>query len=271
MRRTEDAIRTRIITALIGLPLLVLCIVYASQALFVMLVLVAAMIGMLEFYRMTLPAQRSLEKSVAASFGLLFAVQICWQKPHAAILVLCLTLLLLSILFLFRFRDLGQVVTHLALSVFGILYVPFLLAHLVLLRNLEYGIQWVFLALVVAMAGDSAAYFVGSAVGRRKLYPAISPNKSVEGALGGLAGSVLGACVFKYLFLPQTSAAVIVVMALGLAVLGQLGDLFESMLKRSCGVKDSGTIIPGHGGLLDRLDSLLFVFPAAYYFVFFIG
>lgn len=267
----EGTIKTRIITALVGLPLLILFVLFASQTLFALFVMLVSFIGLLEFYRMALPAKRSLEKSVAISFGLLFAAQLCWQKPHAAILVLALALLLLAVIYLFRFGDLDQVVQHLSMTFFGLLYVPFLLAHLVLLRNLEHGNAWVFLALVIAMAGDSAAYFVGSAIGKNKLYPAISPNKSIEGALGGMAGSLLGALAFKVFFLPHVSSLLIVVMALVLAVLGQLGDLFESMLKRSFKVKDSGTIIPGHGGVLDRLDSLLFVFPATYYFVFFIG
>jgi phosphatidate cytidylyltransferase len=239
--------------------------------LFTMAVLAAVFIGLLEFYRMSLPATRSLERSLALAFGVLFAGHICLQKPHNALLVLCLTVLLLAVVYLFRYRDLEVVIPHLSMTVFGLLYVPFLLAHLSLLRNLEYGQQWVFLALVVAMAGDSAAYFVGSAIGKKKLYPAISPNKSVEGAIGGLAGSVVGAFIFKFMFLSHVDNWVILVMAICLSALGQLGDLFESMLKRSFKVKDSGTIIPGHGGMLDRLDSLLFVFPATYYFVFFIG
>ena len=236
-----------------------------------MLVLLASFIGLLEFYRMALPADRSLEKSVAITFGLLFAAHISMQKPNTAILVLCLGLLLVASIYLFRFRDLDKVISQLALTFFGLLYVPFLLAHLGLLRNLEHGREWVFLALVIAMAGDSAAYFVGSAIGKTKLYPAMSPNKSVEGAIGGIAGSVVGAFIFKMLFMPQIDNLVILLMAVVLSVLGQVGDLFESMLKRSFKVKDSGTIIPGHGGILDRLDSLLFVFPATYYFVFFIG
>lgn len=236
-----------------------------------MLVLVAVFIGLFEFYKMALPAVRSLERSIALSFGILFAGYLGLQKTHNALLVLCVAVLLLAIVYLFRYRNLDEVVPHLSMTVFGLLYVPFLLAHLSLLRNLEFGRQWVFLALVIAMAGDSAAYFVGSKLGRRKLYPAISPNKSIEGALGGLLGSIVGAFIFKVLFLAHVENGVILLMAIGLAVLGQVGDLFESMLKRSFKVKDSGTIMPGHGGLLDRLDSLLFVFPATYYFVFFLG
>ncbi|NIQ95630.1 MAG: phosphatidate cytidylyltransferase, partial [Desulfuromonadales bacterium] len=220
------------LTAIIALPVLVLLVLYASAPVFNVLVLLAAFIGLLEFYRMTLPAGRSLERSLAITFGLLFAAHICLQKPHTAILVLCLGLLLLASLYLFRFRDLEKVFSQLSLTFFGLLYIPFLLAHLSLLRNLEHGREWVFFALVIAMAGDSAAYFVGSAIGRRKLYPEISPNKSVEGAVGGMLGSVVGAFVFKALFLPQIDNLAVLLIAVVLSALGQVGDLFESMLKR---------------------------------------
>lgn len=267
----EKTIKTRIITAVIALPVLILLVQFSSLLIFNSLILLVSLIGLVEFYNMTLPAERGLERSFAISFGLLFAGFLCWQMFHPAILVLTVIVLLLAIVYLLRFHDLGKVVQHISITLFGLLYVPLLLSHLAMLRNLEDGRAWVFFALIVAMAGDSAAYFVGSALGRRKLYPAISPNKSIEGALGGLAGSIVGAYIFKVFMLPETAGWVVLLMAAVLSVLAQLGDLFESMLKRSCQVKDSGSIIPGHGGILDRLDSLLFVFPAAYYLVLYFG
>ena len=268
---TEGTIKLRIITALVALPLLILLVLFSSQTLFNLSVLLVTVLGLVEFYGMTLSTDRSLERSVAIAFGTLFAAFICWQQPHSALLVLVLTLLFLSILYLFRFGDLSQVMQHLSLTVFGLLYIPLMLGHLAMLRHLEDGPSWVLLTLVIAMTGDSAALFTGKAIGRRKLYPAVSPNKSIEGAIGGLIGSVAGAFVFKFFFFPQADNTLVLLMAVVLSVLAQLGDLFESLLKRSCQVKDSGTMIPGHGGVLDRLDSLLFVFPAAYYLIFFIG
>ena len=152
----------------------------------------------------------------------------------------------------------------------GFLYVPLLLGHLVLLRGLPHGIQWILLLLVIVMAGDSGAYFVGSSYGRRKLYPVVSPNKSAEGAAGGVAGSIIGAIIARFLFFTELTMVDAIVTALLLGIIGQLGDLFESLLKRSFGVKDSGAIVPGHGGILDRLDSILFAAPAAFYYAWFI-
>ncbi|HEY6007258.1 MAG TPA: phosphatidate cytidylyltransferase, partial [Geobacteraceae bacterium] len=132
------------------------------------------------------------------------------------------------------------------------------------------GSQWLFLLMTIVMAGDTGAYYVGSSLGRHKLYPVVSPNKSVEGSVGGLVGSTVGALVARWAFFPELAVVDCLATALLLGVLGQLGDLFESLLKRSFGVKDSGTIIPGHGGILDRLDSLLFAAPAALYYARFI-
>lgn len=173
--------------------------------------------------------------------------------------------LLLAILFLFRFKSIEQVHHQLGWLLFGLLYIPLLLGHLIPLRLLDYGQEWIFLTLVVIMGCDSFAYFIGRQFGRRKLYEAVSPNKSIEGALGGLAGSVLAVLIAKYSFLPFLGFIDGLMIGLLLGTAGQLGDLFESLLKRACGVKDSGNIIPGHGGMLDRLDSLLFAFPLVFY------
>jgi phosphatidate cytidylyltransferase len=178
--------------------------------------------------------------------------------------------LLSALLFLFRLKDVKSAAGDTALFIMGFFYVPFLLGHLMLLRGLPHGISWIFLLLVIVMAGDSGAYYVGCSFGRRKLYPAVSPNKSVEGSLGGLAGSLTGAFIARATFFPELTIADAMITALGLGILGQLGDLFESLLKRSFGVKDSGAIVPGHGGILDRLDSILFAAPAVFYYAIFV-
>jgi phosphatidate cytidylyltransferase len=124
------------------------------------------------------------------------------------------------------------------------------------------------LLLGVIMGSDTLAYFVGHAVGRHRLAPALSPGKTVEGAFGGLLGGVLGALVVRHLGLGAVSVAAAVLLGLLTAGAGMLGDLFESLLKRWAGVKDSGRLFPGHGGALDRLDSLLFGAPVLYYYFF---
>ena len=264
---TEGPIKQRLLTAAVGLPLLIFFLVYAGPGLFAGLVCVCSAIGLHEFYRMALAKERTGEAMLAVALGVSYVAALLFC-PHPAVGqgALVAAMLALCVLFLFRFRTLEAVGRDLALALFGLLYVPLLLGHAGLLRQLEFGREWIFLVLMTVMASDSLAYFVGMAFGRRRLYEAISPKKSVEGAIGGLAGGVLGSFVAGMWLLPQLSGIDVLILGIGVGAFSQVGDLVESMLKRSFGVKDSGTIIPGHGGLLDRLDSLLFAFPVTYYY-----
>ena len=237
----------------------------ADQRLFAAFIGLLSFLGLLEFFRMALPG-RAAENLPAALLGGLFAV--CFLPPFqqlmfpvgvGLVLVACLVTL-------FRLGEIRAAAGDVGLRLFGFLYVPFLLGHMILLRSAPHGVSWIFLMLVIVMCSDTGAYYVGSSLGRRKLYPVVSPNKSVEGALGGLAGSLVGALIASRTFFPELTVADCFGTALLLGPMGQVGDLFESLLKRSCGVKDSGTIIPGHGGILDRLDSILFAAPAAWWY-----
>lgn len=157
--------------------------------------------------------------------------------------------------------------TDLMVILFGAAYIGWMLSHLILLRGLDGGIALIFFVFLVTWASDTAAYYVGSSFGRHKLAPHISPGKTIEGAIGGLVGSVLMAGIAKFGFMPWLDLKDCLIVGLLLGSIGQAGDLFESRLKRHAGVKDSGAILPGHGGLLDRLDSLIFTAPAFYYCV----
>lgn len=223
----------------------------------------------MEFYQMTLP-DRKADGLTAAATGAAVLFSFLASDRLAILAAIAAFVLAFSLHMLFRFKDIRDAARESALLLMGLLYVPVLLGHLILLRNLTFGTEWILLMMVIVMCGDSAAYYTGSTLGKTRLYPAVSPKKSVEGSIGGLLGSIGGAIVFKLLVFPQLPYLHCVVAAVLLAILGQLGDLFESLLKRSCGVKDSGTIIPGHGGILDRLDSILFAAPAVFYYAYFI-
>ncbi|HJV34109.1 phosphatidate cytidylyltransferase [Geomonas sp.] len=259
----------RLATAVVLLPLLIIFTLKASAFLFAVLVFVLSLLGLDEFYRMALP-QRRPEGQLAALVGASGVFSLFAANPTIPFMLLTLSVLAFCLIELFRLKEIPQAAADSALLLMGFLYVPLLLSHLVLLRLLPHGISWLFLIMVIVMSGDSAAYYVGSAMGKTKLYPQVSPKKSVEGSLGGLAGSLVGALISKFTYFPELSFLDCLATALLLGVLGQLGDLFESLLKRSCGVKDSGTIFPGHGGVLDRLDSILFAAPAAYYYAYFL-
>lgn len=261
--------------------MLILLILKGGSLWFAAFVVLLSVLGLGEFYRMALPNRRI--EGLAASFcgalvplmlsgvGLPPHLQFAASMPHfLVVLLVTVFFLAFAIRFLFSIQDIRQSAGEVALLVMGFLYVPLLLTHLLWLRTLPYGISWIFLVLVVVMSGDTAAYYVGSSIGKRKLYPVVSPNKSVEGAIGGLCGSLAGTLIAKFTFFPELAFVDCVITALVLGSLGQVGDLFESLLKRSFGVKDSGVIVPGHGGILDRLDSILFAAPAAYYYAVFV-
>jgi phosphatidate cytidylyltransferase len=162
---------------------------------------------------------------------------------------------------LFFETDLARIPSRVGMAILGAAYPGLLISALVRLRELPSGAFWIVLTLVVTWFNDTGAYFAGRSFGRRKLYPRISPSKTVEGAVGGFVASVGGALAVKLLFLPQLPWWGAAVVGAGGALLGPLGDLSESMLKRAYGAKDSGEMLPGHGGLLDRIDALLFTAP----------
>jgi phosphatidate cytidylyltransferase len=152
-------------------------------------------------------------------------------------------------------------------SVAGIAYVGLLGAHLVLLRELPNGRDWAYLAVLSTFATDTAAYFTGRAIGSRRLAPNISPGKTVEGTIGGVAGGFAAVLLCNYFLGLRLEAALIVPLALLVPLFAVAGDLAESIVKRGMHIKDASHLVPGHGGFLDRLDSILFVFPLVYYFV----
>jgi len=148
----------------------------------------------------------------------------------------------------------------------GLIYLGFLGSHFVFLRDAPNGRDWVLLALLATFATDTSSYFVGQLVGRTKITPAISPGKTLEGSLAGFAGGVAAVLVLNWA-LDAGAGAEIIPLALLLPLVAQLGDLAESLIKRGAGVKDASRFIPGHGGFLDRLDSLLFTIPLVYYYL----
>jgi len=225
-------------------------------------------VGIAEFYRMAMPI-RKMELWLAAPAGtaLLFLPLANNDKLITPAIGLLFTGF--SLLFLFRIRSIDTAAREVAFALLAFLYIPFMLMHLVQLRQTSFGIQWIIVIMLIVMTNDSAAYYSGSAFGKHRLYPLVSPKKSIEGAIGGLIGSIGGTMLAKFTFFPQLAFTDAILMALVVGMIGQAGDLFESLLKRSFGVKDSGSIIPGHGGVLDRLDSILFAAPVTYYYVLF--
>ena len=188
------------------------------------------------------------------------------QSFHLLFWLLIFNLLGAGIIAVIRFKTDPKGVGRTAGQMLGMIYLPLLFSCLLLIRNGADGPAWILVVLCLAFAGDTGAFYAGTYLGRHKLCPSVSPNKTVEGAIGGLAASTIAASVAKYFLLASLPWATCLVMFVLAAAAGQTGDLFESALKRFAGVKDSGSILPGHGGILDRIDALLFVAPVIYFF-----
>ncbi|MBI5527533.1 MAG: phosphatidate cytidylyltransferase [Deltaproteobacteria bacterium] len=160
--------------------------------------------------------------------------------------------------------DIPSTAARAGLMSLGVVYTGILPTFLVHLRALPDGFGWVFMVFAVVWLSDTGAFFTGRAIGRHKLYLRVSPGKTWEGAFGGIASSILGTFLTRWLFLPALTPLDCLLIAIPGGALGQAGDLCESLLKRAYGVKDSGTSIPGHGGMLDRIDAVIFAAPYVY-------
>lgn len=265
--------RQRWITAFVALPFLIWLIVLGGAP-FSLLIGVAVVLALAEYFRLVFnPAGKTLSGGILLA-GMLFGAAMVWAgymgRPDLAFVLLAGNLLFCGLFTVFQFDIDAVILENVAKQFQGMVYIALPLCLLVMIRNpadgeME-GMTWIFFLLCIIFAGDVGAYYVGSHLGRHKLCPRVSPGKTVEGALGGIAGNLLIGSVFKAIFLPDLAWGPSLIFFVLAGVAGQVGDLFESTLKRTSGIKDSGSILPGHGGILDRIDALLFAAPVAYLF-----
>ncbi|WP_406678410.1 phosphatidate cytidylyltransferase [Moorella sp. ACPs] len=256
---------TRILVALVGIPLL-LGTAYVGGWWFLLLVILVAFTGLVEFYH--LAARLKLKPLVPAGIagGLLFVLAAYLNKGMVAWPGAGLTVGML-LLFLAMFPRLAA--ADVAITLLGSWYVGGLLAYLPLLRLLPGGTGTLILTFLMTWANDTGAYFCGRIFGRRHPWPSLSPGKTWAGAIGGLLVTLVVAEVLGPLLLPAFNSWLLAGLAILTAIAAQAGDLIESGFKRQAGVKDSGRLLPGHGGILDRFDSLLLVAPVVYYYLVF--
>ena len=259
--------KTRIIAALAGIPPVLAAVFFAGPVPFGAIVLALALVALHEYLKLCAVEPLIKAGVLACAVVVLLAVPVGGAPGVGAA-----ALLALALLSLWRVTDPARRFRGLAEGVLGLCYIGYAMGCLWLLRmETPRGASWLFLVLAATWAGDSAAYFIGSRFGRRRFSPNLSPNKTWAGSLGGLAGSVAGGLLSLPLFAGDVPAVFLAAASLAVGLTGQLGDLFESLWKRAKGVKDSGNLIPGHGGILDRIDSLLIGIPVAYHIVRFWG
>lgn len=270
-------LRARLATAAVVIPLLLALILYGPYWLFALVVGSLAVLGVAEYAAMAFPVRMG-ERVLNVLLGTLLVVAVATPDPH--ILPAALSAIIIGGLIwtLVVRRDFEDGLRDLGLSLVGIFFTGLLLPHFIWLRKLDIwqvgwplapGAGWVIFVLLIGMAGDASGYAVGHAMGRHKLAPRVSPGKTIEGSIGIVLASLIAGVAAKLILLPQHSWVEVLLLALTMAVLGQLGDLSESIMKRAFGVKESGWLFPGHGGVLDRTDSLLFPVTFLYYYVVF--
>lgn len=258
------ALVRRALSTLVLLPLFLWMVMAGPLWLFGTIIVLLGALGQWEFTGMFERAGVRTLRALGLVGGVLvtasFALPVSERVMLTAVLLGALTAALWQ-------QRLGKMEWQPAVvTVFGILYVNWLLGYAFWLRDLESGKEWVLLLVWVTWLGETAAYLVGSTAGRHRLAPMVSPKKTVEGAVAQLVVSVLAAVLAQVWFFPALGLAGAALVGLILGVSGQIGDLVESALKRSVDTKDTGRLIPGHGGVLDRIDSLLFNTPVLFYY-----
>ena len=271
-----SATRTRVIAALVMAPFAIGAILLLPTSWLVMLAALVFLVGLWEWFKLA-EIDDTLQRTVLLTANLLLMVLLVWASAGSLVLFQLATLAgigfwLLALLWL-RFFDFGaheeSSARMLKLAAGTLAIVPAWAALVLIHAGEPHGNRWLLTALAVVWAADTGAYYAGRAFGRRKLFPLISPKKTVAGGVGGLLAGIVAALVLNQFFpVPVNPLALLAAAAL-LVVVGIAGDLTESMIKRSVGVKDSGTILAGHGGILDRIDSLLLTAPVLYYLLHF--
>jgi len=248
--------------------LVVVSVWFTPINMFNALLFLALALGAIEYVRMFF--LDSFESSITFLSIVLMGVvmlRIGTVDGMIVLLVLSAIVFVISTSFMWRTKNLFGVANRIGLATFGVLYLGLLFPFWGFIRDMHDGRSFFLLIMVPACLCDTFAYAVGKAIGRKKFAPLISPNKTVEGFLGAFLGSLVGAFLIWKLLIPYISWWSVVGLSVIIWITSPIGDLVESTLKRSCGVKDSGTIIPGHGGVLDRLDALVFTAPAAFAYI----
>lgn len=257
----------RVLTAVVALPLVGALIAWREPIGFGICVLVVSGLALTEYVNMTMASARERLRFAIVAVGLGLGAAL-YLRPELAFVWVLAAVVASAAAVLLEPGDIATSGPRLGLAGFGVLYLGALPVTLALLhRDAANGAVWVWAAIAATFANDTGAYFAGRTLGRHKLYPAISPAKTVEGAVGGLVATVGILVGLHFTVAPSITLGDCFALGGPAAVLGPVGDLVESMIKRSAGVKDSGRLLPGHGGMLDRIDALLFVSAWTYVYV----
>jgi len=260
----------RIISSVVLLAVVHLTVFVLPKWTFFILVMVFTVVGLAEYFSLVRKKDVFVHGWLGMALGVLLSAsfyletELGIRQPELGIMAIAIIGL-----FLLQFtrRDKTSAILSIACTLMGLLYIAWLLSFFVRLKYLPGGSLWIAFLILVAKLGDAGAYFSGKWLGQHPLIERISPNKSVEGAVGGLLVSIVVAFFCWRLFLPEVPFYHLLILGASIGILAQLGDLAESLIKRDVGVKDSGWVVPGLGGILDIIDSLLFSAPFLYFYI----
>ncbi len=271
----------RLLTAAIGIPLLYV-VFKLGGIIYLLFIMGVVLVGQLEYHNIleskNLPYAK--KRGLILPLLLVLASYFGYYAFGLFFTGIIITLLVLEL----RKADFNEIVLNIGTTLLGLIYIGWFLSHAILLRNVDniqairaytnnqdstadIGFFFVIIAVACTFANDTGAYYTGRMIGTHKLTPKISPGKTIEGTIGGILASILVAIVVNYIFHSPMNSEWTVGLGLLIGLSAVFGDLVESSIKRGAGIKDSGELLPGHGGVLDRFDSLIFVFPVTYYFV----
>ncbi len=258
----------RVLVTVVFVPLFYILVKYFSPLPFFILLAAGIMIGQYEFYRFFYRERINVSIALGIICGFLLAISFYASNSHTSPTIsVSIILILVLVAHLFTVKNIESALTDVSITFFGIFYIGWLMGHIILLRGMENGQSLIFFLFLVTWAGDAGAYYTGSYFGKHRLSYVISPKKTYEGAAGCFAFSILMAFIAKYWFFSHLTVNDTIILGISFGIISQLGDFSESLLKRSAGVKDSSFLIPAHGGILDRIDSLLFTAPLLYYYI----
>lgn len=257
----------RTVTIIIAVPLVFSTILWKEFPFFIVIMIIA-LLGLRELYSI---ARKQGYKplyilgAILTSYFILISVYDIYSlNYYIENIVITFFIILSFIIQLFK-KNYSKVLTEISITIFGSIYLGYLFSFILKIKDLPNGNYFLISLLIITWANDTGAYLVGTKLGKNKIFPRISPKKTIEGSIGGIIFGIASTFAFKgWLNLTFNE-----LLSLGLliSIIAQLGDLFESVLKRGSGIKDSGTLIPGHGGILDCLDSLMFTAPVFYYYI----
>lgn len=256
----------RIITSLVALPLLILIICFGSPSVFYFLAFAAGIIALNEFYGIWFNGQKRNYILEAAGYLSVPCIiySVCCGRTELASICIFANIFIAALMAVLFSRKEGINLNPLTGHILGLCYIPLSLAFFAAIRNYEGGVAWIFLVFFIVFASDTGAYYAGTYFGKHKLCPEVSPGKTWEGFFGGITLVMVVGMIYRLIFFRDLPMLDFMSLCLFAGLIAPVGDLFESMIKRAAGVKDSGWILPGHGGLLDRIDALIFAAPAVY-------